>query len=109
MTNRQALHGSFANTSPDIRVTMNMGFLPRKSVLGAGGRMHDGETAAKFDEAWVAKRSEAIGYALAARAARWPDERGFTYRPHAEAGARFEWNEAGRAALRDYNKWDIRI
>lgn len=109
IANRQVLHGSFANTGRDIRVTMNMGFLPRKSVIGAPGRMHDGETAATFDQAWVAKRSEAIGYALAARRQRWPEETPFVYRPHAEAGARFEWNEAGRAAMRDYNKWDIRI
>lgn len=109
MTNRQALHGSFANTSPDIRVTMNMGFLPRKSVDGALGRTHDGETQAKFDAAWIAKRAEVIGYAQAARRQRWPQEKPFAYRPHVEAGARFEWNEAGRAALRDYNRWDIRI
>lgn len=109
VANRQVLHGSFANTSPDIRVTLNMGFLPRASVLGAPGRMHDGETAATFDEAWVAKRSEAIGYALAARHSRWPGETAFVYRPHAEAGATFVWNEAGREAMRDYNKWDIRI
>jgi hypothetical protein len=39
MTNRQALHGSFANTSPNWRVTVNFGFHRRKSVLGvqAGG------------------------------------------------------------------------
>ncbi len=109
IANRQTLHGSFANTSPDIRVTLNMGFLPRQSVLGAGGRMHDGETAATFDEAWVAKRSEAIGYALAARRARWPEEQGFVYKPHAEAGAKFEWNAAAHEAMRDYNRWDTRI
>ena len=34
ISNRQVLHGSFANTSPDIRVTLNMGFLPRRSVVG---------------------------------------------------------------------------
>src|SRR3954453_4609589 len=39
ITNRQAVHGSFANTSPDWRVTVNFGFHPRRSVLGvrAGG------------------------------------------------------------------------
>jgi Phytanoyl-CoA dioxygenase (PhyH) len=34
ITNRQAIHGSFANTSPDVRVTINFGFHRRRSVLG---------------------------------------------------------------------------
>ena len=38
ITNRQALHGSFANTSPDWRVTINFGFHRRTSVLGVRGR-----------------------------------------------------------------------
>ncbi|MGE3692301.1 MAG: phytanoyl-CoA dioxygenase family protein [Novosphingobium sp.] len=109
MTNRQALHGSFANTSADIRVTLNFGFLPRESVLGAGGRMHDGETAAKFDETWVARRAESIGYAIAARRQRWPDEQHFAYAPHVAAGAAYVWDAAARDVLRDYNRWDIRI
>src|ERR1700682_333284 len=37
ITNRQALHGSFANTSKDWRVTVNFGFHRRKSVLGVQG------------------------------------------------------------------------
>ena len=37
MTNRQVLHGSFANTSPDWRVTVNFGFHRRASVLGVAG------------------------------------------------------------------------
>src|SRR5262245_19944037 len=31
ITNRQSLHGSFANTSKDWRVTINMGFQRRRS------------------------------------------------------------------------------
>ena len=38
MTNRQAVHGSFANTSPDWRVTVNFGFHRRRSVLGVTRR-----------------------------------------------------------------------
>ena len=37
ITNRQAVHGSFANTSDECRVTMNFGFHPRASVVGARG------------------------------------------------------------------------
>ena len=36
ITNRQAVHGSFANTSPDWRVTINFGF--HRRALGAGRR-----------------------------------------------------------------------
>ena len=42
MCNRQALHGSFANTSEDWRVTLNFGFHRRSSVLGVqGGGLHN--------------------------------------------------------------------
>jgi len=41
ITNRQAVHGSFANTSPDWRITLNMGFHRRSSVLNVqGGGIH---------------------------------------------------------------------
>src|SRR4029079_15012663 len=40
MTNRQALHGSFANTSKDWRVTVNFRFPRRTAVTGGpDGRM----------------------------------------------------------------------
>ena len=49
ITNRQALHGSFANTSQDWRVTINFGFHRRRSVLGVkGGGVHN--AAAVYDE-----------------------------------------------------------
>ena len=35
MANRQALHASFANTSPQRRITINFGFHRRRSVLNA--------------------------------------------------------------------------
>ncbi len=67
VTNRQALHGSFANTSKDWRVTINMGFHRRSSVLGvAGGGLH--AAPAVFDEARIRERSRIIGYALDAGA-----------------------------------------
>ena len=41
ITNRQVLHGSFANTSKDRRVTVNFGFHKRSSVLNVlGGGLH---------------------------------------------------------------------
>jgi len=44
MLNRQCVHGSFANTSADRRVTLNEGFFPRKRVLGVTTEKLDGET-----------------------------------------------------------------
>jgi ectoine hydroxylase-related dioxygenase (phytanoyl-CoA dioxygenase family) len=45
ITNRQAVHGSFANTSPDWRVTVNFGFHRRAAVLGiASGGVHNAPT-----------------------------------------------------------------
>jgi hypothetical protein len=34
----------------------------------------------------------------------FPGERSFVYRPHAEAGDQFRWDDAARAAIRGYSK-----
>ena len=109
IANRQVLHGSFANTSADPRVTFSMGFQPRRSVLGVTGYVWDPEHPSQYDEAYVARRSEMIGYAIDARSRHFPDEQPYAYRPHADAGLHLRWNESARAAIRDYNRFDIRI
>jgi hypothetical protein len=108
ISNRQILHGSFANNSPDWRVTLNLGCHRRKSVAGVhtcgiGGIWQT------YDEARVDKRAEMIGYAIAARRERFPDEPSFVYRPHADAGLSFTWDEAARRAIRNYDKLDMFI
>jgi ectoine hydroxylase-related dioxygenase (phytanoyl-CoA dioxygenase family) len=108
MSNRQILHGSFPNTSADWRATLNLGFHRRKSVVGASTYGIDGAWVT-YDDARVDKRSEMIGYGISARGRRFPGEKPFVYRPHADAGRRFEWNEASRAAIRDYQKLDLFI
>ncbi len=108
MSNRQVLHGSFANNSPDWRATFNLGFHRRSSVVGASTHGIDGSWQT-YDAARVAKRSEAIGYAIAARRQRFPEEKPFIYRPHEDAGVRFDWNDAARAAMRNYEKLDLFI
>lgn len=66
ITNRQSLHGSFANTSPDWRVTVNFGFHRRKSVLGVeAGGIHNAR--AVYDAERIAERSKMIGYGIDAR------------------------------------------
>jgi hypothetical protein len=108
ITNRQAIHGSFANTSPDWRITLNLGFHRRRSVLGVmGGGIH--AAPAVFDDARIRERARAIGYGIDARRQRFPQETPYVYRPHAESGERFVWDEAARASMRDYNRLDLSI
>ena len=108
MTNRQVLHGSFANTSTDWRVTINFGFHRRASVLGvAGGGIHNAP--AVYDEDRIRKRSRLIGYAIDARRQRFPDETPFAYQPFATSGEHHAWNAQAKADLRDYNLLDLSI
>ena len=108
MSNRQILHGSFANTSQDWRATFNLGFHRRASVIGAHTCGIDGEWHT-YDATRVARRSEMIGYAIAARRQHFPDETPFVYRPHEDASERFVWDDAGRCAIGGYEKRDLFI
>jgi hypothetical protein len=108
ITNRQALHGSFANTSKDWRVTVNMGFHRRRSVLGVrGGGVHN--KAAVYDEERILARARMIGYGIDARRQRFPGETPYRYKPHLDAKLRYRWNDAARADIRDYNLLDLSI
>jgi hypothetical protein len=108
ITNRQAVHGSFANTSPDWRVTVNFGFHRRKSVLGIqGGGLHSAP--AVYDAERIRERARVIGYAIDARRHRFPDEAPFAYLPHAAAGEIYRWDSAAKAGIKDYNLLDLSI
>ena len=106
--NRQTVHASFPNTSADWRVTLNMGFHRRASVVGVEARGVDGAIQT-YDEERVRRRSEVLGYAIAARQQRFPEERPFAYRPHVQAGVTFHWSEDSRAQIRDYQIGDMLI
>lgn len=106
ITNRQAVHGSFANTSPDPRITVNMGFHRRSSVIGQTGSGIHGSVGL-LDEARIAERSRMIGWAIAARRERYPQETPFEYEPL--AGERLAFDGAARTALVDYNNLDLSI
>jgi len=108
MTNRQALHGSFANTSDDWRVTVNMGFHRRASVLDVeGGGVHAAPQV--YDAAHIAARARLIGYAIDARCRRFPAETAFVYQPHAQSGADWRWTDGALATIKDYNLADMSI
>ena len=106
--NRQALHGSFPNSGFEPRLTVNFGFHKRSSVLGVkGGGIHS--DAQVFDDEIIARRSKVLGYAIAARKERYPDEMAYTYQPFEAAGRSFEWNDAARRDMHDYNRDDLSI
>ena len=108
ITNRQALHGSFANTSTDWRVTVNFGFHRRASVLGVqGGGVHNAP--AVYDADRIARRSRLIGYAIDARRQRFPGERSFDYAPFRGCVQHHRWDDAARATMPDYNLDDLSI
>ncbi|HSH99477.1 MAG TPA: phytanoyl-CoA dioxygenase family protein [Reyranella sp.] len=108
MTNRQALHGSFANTSKDWRVTINFGFHRRRSVLGVrSGGIHN--AVATYDADRIRERARMIGYGIDARRQRFPDEVPYRYQPHADEGLSYRWDDAARASVKDYNLLDLSI
>lgn len=108
ITNRQTVHGSFANTSEQWRVTVNFGFHRRASVLGVkGGGVHNAP--AVYDAERIHTRSRLIGYAIDARRRRFPDETPFAYQPFVESGERYVWDEEAKAGLKDYNLLDLSI
>jgi Phytanoyl-CoA dioxygenase (PhyH) len=106
ITNRQALHGSFANTSRDWRVTVNFGFHRRRSVLGVeAGGVHNAR--AVYDAQRIAQRARLIGYAVDARRRRFPDETPYAYAP--QAGEIYRWDAEAKAGIKDYNLLDLSI
>jgi Phytanoyl-CoA dioxygenase (PhyH) len=110
MVNRQTVHGSFANTSPDLRISLTFGFHRRRSVLGqkAALSVEDGVTV--HDERRVFERSAVIQVAIDARRQAFPDEPAFRYRPFAGLEDQFRFTpEAFDRVIRDYNTKDLAI
>ena len=106
--NRQTIHGSFANTTPDARVTINFGFHRRKSVLGVkSGGVHNPVTV--YGDPYIRHRSRLIMYAIDARRQRFPDEKPYVYKPFAGQEDRYRWTQEVKAGLKDYNLQDIGI
>ncbi len=108
ITNRQAVHGSFANTSDAVRVTLNSGFHRRKSVLNVtSGGIHN--PVSLYDDAYIRRRARLIMYAIDARRQRFPNETPYVYQPLADEADQYVWNEAAKADIHDYNLMDIGI
>ena len=108
INSRQIIHGSFANTGFEQRLSMNFGFHKRSSVLNIrGAGMH--AEAAVMDEKFVDTRSRLIGFAIDARQQRFPNEKPYLYAPFAKRREEFKWNAAAQASLKDYNLMDLSI
>ncbi len=108
ITNRQAIHGSFANTSPDVRVTINMGFHRRRSVFGVrSGGVHN--PISVYDDDYIEARSRLIMYAINARQARFPEETPYRYAPFAGREDEYAWGPHVMGSLKDYNLQDLGI
>ncbi|MDP6563406.1 MAG: phytanoyl-CoA dioxygenase family protein [Alphaproteobacteria bacterium] len=109
MVNRQALHGSFANTSPDLRISLTFGFHRRASVLGQKGALSM-KSVDVYDEQRIFDRSAVIAVAIDARRRHHPDETPFRYRPFAGLEDDYRMTEATfERVIRDYNLKDLAI
>ena len=106
--NRQVIHGSFANTSPDVRVTINFGFHRRKFVFRVkSGGVHN--PVAVYDDAYIRERSRLIMYGIDARQQLFPDETPYVYKPLAGREDEYRWTAEAKRSLKDYNLLDIGI
>ena len=106
ITNRQVLHGSFANTSPDWRVTVNFGFHKKSSVLNVkGGGLHAKPKI--YDENHIKIRSRLIPYAINARKQKYVDETSYDYKPL--NSSEYKWNSKAKDEIKDYNLLDMSI
>ncbi|MEM7250501.1 MAG: phytanoyl-CoA dioxygenase family protein [Pseudomonadota bacterium] len=109
IVNRQMVHGSFANSSPNMRLSLTFGFHRRSSVLGARGALSV-ESEEVYDEKRIFDRSAVIAVAIDARANHYPDEARFHYQPFAGLEDDFRWNdETFERVIRDYNVNDLAI
>lgn len=108
INNRQLVHGSFANTGFERRLTANFGFHRRSSVLNVKGAGIHAE-AAVFDEAFIQKRSQVMGLAIAARKDHFPQETPYNYKPLSNVQDGIVYDAAAQAALLDYNLMDLSI
>ena len=109
MVNRQTLHSSFANTSPDPRISLTYGFHRRASVLGAKGVLGSAD-ADIYDEQRIFDRSAVIAVAIDARRQRFPTEEPYRYQPFEGLEDDFRWNpKTYERVIRDYNLKDLGI
>jgi len=106
--NRQTVHGSFANTSPEPRITVNFGFHRRASILGSTGNgIHSAK--AVYDAERIFERSKMIAWAIDARSQHFPEEQAFDYQPFRDIKDEYPFDDHAREEMKDYNLRDLGI
>jgi|TARA_B100002003_G_scaffold46607_4_gene41899 hypothetical protein len=109
IVNRQALHGSFANASPDPRISLTFGFHRRKSILGEHGALSQSAEEI-YDEQRIFDRSTVIPLAIDARQQYYPGDAKFDYQPFAGLEDDYRWDpNKFDELLLDYNLKDLSI
>lgn len=110
IVNRQMVHGSFANTSPDLRISLTFGFHRRRSVLGQKAALSMESTSAVYDDQRIFDRSAVIQVAIDARQQYYPAEPRYAYKPFAGLEDEFRFTpETFDRVIRDYNTKDLAI
>lgn len=110
IVNRQTMHGSFANSSPDLRVSITFGFHRRKSVLGSKAALSMAWQNVTYDEQRIDGRAAVVAVAIDARRQYYPQEQPFRYQPFADREQDFRFNDASfEKVIRDYNLKDLAI
>ncbi len=110
IVNRQTLHGSFANSSPDLRISITFGFHRRQSVLGQKTALSVQKEGVCYDEARIDRRAAVVAVAIDARRQHFPNQRPFVYRPFAGREDDFRFNDdTFNTVIRDYNLHDLAI
>jgi len=110
IVNRQMLHGSFANSSPDLRISLTFGFHRRRSVLGAKAALSMEADNIHYDAQRIFERAAVIQVAIDARHQRFPDETPFAYRPFAGREDEFRFNERNfETVIKNYFTKDLAI
>ena len=108
--NRQAVHGSFANTSPDRRVTLNAGFFPKKRVLNVTTSEARWRDCTPTPKSGSNQRACLIPMAVSARQQHFPEETPYSYKPLEDRSQDTVWDESMReTTLKNYNLIDMYI
>ena len=109
IVNRQALHCSFPNTSPDKRISLTFGFHRRNAVLGARGALSEAADT-QYDETRIDERSKVISVAIDARSQFYEKEVPYHYVPMAGREDTLRHTpENWETLIRDYNLNDLSI
>jgi len=105
--NRQCLHGSFANASPDRRVTFVWGFFRRDAVLDVEVDLPATRPGApvrrrRYTAELIRERSRLVQLAIDARRANRPEEALFSYAPFVDEAPLDRSSESLKAELSRY-------